>query len=127
MFRRFFRNILYKNWSFKLWKSVFDAQNFNVNLKSEIIYPRIDGYDKKDLKTQVFLALLSFGSLILSIIIAKTNAQIIMDTNITYLFVRYTTTIFVILYKLKKQEMMILITTVVVKIDNHFCLPRVIT
>ena len=82
---------------------------------------------KKDLRFQVFLALLSFGSLILSIIIAKTNAQIIMDTNITYLFVRYTTTIFVILYKLKKQEMMILITTVVVKIDNHFCLPRVIT
>ena len=127
MFRRFFRNILYKNWSFESRKSAFDAQNFNVNLKSEIIYPRIDGYDKKDLSFQVFLALLSFGSFILSIIIAKTNAQIIMDTNITYLFVRYTTTIFVILYKLKKQEMMILITTVVMKIDNHFCLPRVIT
>ena len=127
MSRRFFRNILYNNWSFESRKSAFDAQNFNVNLKSEIIYPRIDGYDKKDLSFQVFLALLSFGSFILSIIIAKTNAQIIMDTNITYLFVRYTTTIFVILYKLKKQEMMILITTVVVKIDNHFCLPRVIT
>ena len=32
-----------KNWSFESRKSAFDAQNFNVNLKSEIIYPRIDG------------------------------------------------------------------------------------
>jgi methionyl-tRNA synthetase len=31
-----------KNWSFEFRKSAFDAQNFNVNLKSEIIYPRID-------------------------------------------------------------------------------------
>ena len=38
----FFRNILHKNWSFESRKSAFDAQNFNVNLKSEIIYPRID-------------------------------------------------------------------------------------
>jgi len=30
------------NWTFESRKSAFDSQNFNVNLKSEIIYPRID-------------------------------------------------------------------------------------
>ena len=32
-----------KNGLFDSWKRAFDTKDFKVNLKSEIIYPRIDG------------------------------------------------------------------------------------